>query len=83
VGTLALTASPRGRRLAGPMLLLIAALLIALAAASTFGTATVFWRDVFAGDVTPQSRFSRVPPGGDALTKPGDGFRGSKRVPSS
>jgi iron complex transport system permease protein len=37
------------------MLLLIAALLIALAAASTFGTATVFWRDVFAGDVTART----------------------------
>jgi len=55
VGTLALRASPRGRRLAGPMLMLIAALLIALVAASTFGTATVFWRDVFAGDVTART----------------------------
>jgi iron complex transport system permease protein len=55
VGTLALTASPRGRRLAGPMLLLIAALLIALLAASSFGTASVFWRDVFAGDATART----------------------------
>ena len=55
MGTLTLSASPRGRRLAGPMLMLIAALLIALVAASTFGTATVFWRDVFAGDVTART----------------------------
>ena len=55
MGTLTLSASPRGRRLAGPMLMLIAALLIALVAASTFGTATVFWQDVFAGDVTART----------------------------
>ncbi|HEY8132229.1 MAG TPA: iron ABC transporter permease [Thermoanaerobaculia bacterium] len=55
MGTLALTTSPRGRHLAGPMLMLTAALLIALVAAATFGTATVFWRDVFAGDVTART----------------------------
>jgi iron complex transport system permease protein len=37
------------------MLMLTAALLIALVAAATFGTATVFWRDVFAGDVTART----------------------------
>jgi cobalamin transport system permease protein len=55
VGTLALTSSPRGRRLAGPLLLLVALLAIAVLAASAIGTATVSWRDVLAGDATART----------------------------
>ena len=37
------------------MLLLLAALLIALFAASTFGTASVSWRDAIAGEPTART----------------------------
>ncbi len=50
-----MTGSPRGRRLAGPILLLVAGLLIALLAASMFGTASVSWRDVLAGEATART----------------------------
>jgi iron complex transport system permease protein len=38
-----------------PLLLLIAILLLAVVAASTFGTATISWRDVIAGDPTART----------------------------
>jgi ABC-type Fe3+-siderophore transport system permease subunit len=55
VGTLALTGSPRSRRLAGPTLLLACALVLSIAIASTFGTTPISWRAAFAGDPTART----------------------------
>lgn len=55
MGTLALTASPRSRRLAGPMVLLASALLLALIAATTFGTTAVSWPAAIQGDETARA----------------------------
>jgi len=55
VGTLALTAGARPRRVAAAIALLALLLLISIAAASLFGTADVSWRAAFAGDRTART----------------------------
>ncbi len=55
MGTLALTAPPRSRRLAGPMLLLAAILLLAVIVALLFGSAAVPWRALLEGDPTART----------------------------
>jgi iron complex transport system permease protein len=56
VGSIALTSPPaRRERLAGPLLLLAAMLVVALVVAGTFGAARVSWSAAFAGDATARA----------------------------
>ena len=56
MGSIALTSAPARRaRLAGPLLLLAAMLVVALVVAGTFGAARVSWSAAFAGDPTARA----------------------------